>query len=55
MSSPATPRRGVGWQGQECRELANLALEIYGFMGWPASKKKRERQAQIEAIRARGK
>lgn len=42
------------WQGQECRELADLAVEIYGFIGWPASKKKRERQAQIEAIRAKG-
>ena len=39
------------WQGQECAELADLALEIYGFIGWPASKKKRQRKAQIEAIR----
>jgi CRISPR-associated protein Csm5 len=41
------------WTGPECRELADLALEIYGFIGWPASKKKRQRQDQIEAVRRR--
>ena len=41
------------WAGPDCTALADLALEVYGFIGWPASKKKRERQAQIEAIRAK--
>jgi hypothetical protein len=35
------------WPAAESRELADLAEEIYGFVGWPASKKKRERQSQI--------
>jgi CRISPR-associated protein Csm5 len=41
------------WSGPECHDLADLALEIYGFIGWPASKKKRQRQEQIEAVRRR--
>lgn len=41
------------WQGQDCIDLADLALEIYGFIGWPASKKKQDRQAQINRVRAR--
>ncbi|NEX22442.1 CRISPR-associated protein Csm5 [Thiorhodococcus mannitoliphagus] len=43
----------AGWQGQDCVELADLALEIYGFIGWPASKKKRERQELVNRIRAK--
>jgi len=42
------------WQGPVCVALADLALEIYGYIGWPASKKKADRQALVEAIRARG-
>ncbi len=41
------------WPAAESRELADLAEEIYGFTGWPASKKKRERQAQIRDIRSK--
>ena len=41
------------WQGPECAALADLALEIYGFIGWPSSKKRQQRQAQIEAVRVK--
>lgn len=41
------------WPPEDCEALADLAEEIYGFIGWPASKKKRERQAQIQALRQR--
>jgi CRISPR-associated protein Csm5 len=41
------------WPAAESRELADLAEEIYGFIGWPASKKKRERQAQIGDLRSK--
>jgi len=36
------------------RTLADLAEEIYSFIGWPASKKKRERKEQIQALRNKG-
>lgn len=39
------------WQGPVCASLADLALDIYQFIGWPASKKKKERQALIKAVR----
>lgn len=42
------------WQGPVCVALADLALEIYGYIGWPGSKKKADRQALVEAVRARG-
>lgn len=41
------------WQGQDCIDLADLAHEIYGFIGWPASKKKQERRDQIDRIRSK--
>lgn len=41
------------WPAAESRELADLAEEIYGFIGWPASKKKKERQEQIVALRSK--
>lgn len=41
------------WQGPDCAALADLALEIYAFIGWPSSKKKQQRQAQIEALRSK--
>ncbi len=42
------------WSGPVCVSLADLAEEVYGFIGWPASKKKQERKALIQAIRERG-
>lgn len=42
-----------GWQGPECAQLADLAQAIYAFIGWPASKKKQQRQAQIAAVLAK--
>jgi len=44
---------GKGWPATECRELADLAEAVYGFKGWPAPKKKRERQEQIDALRSK--
>ncbi|MTW21321.1 RAMP superfamily CRISPR-associated protein [Allochromatium palmeri] len=41
------------WPAEDCVALADLAEEIYGYIGWPTSKKKRERQAQIQALRQR--
>lgn len=41
------------WGGHVCAQLAELAEEVYGFIGWPASKKKQERKALIQAIRER--
>lgn len=41
------------WGGPVCAQLADLAEEVYGFIGWPASKKKQERKALIQAIRER--
>jgi len=41
------------WSGPDCAELADLAEEIHGFIGWPASKKKQARKEQITAIRAK--
>jgi CRISPR-associated protein Csm5 len=31
------------WPAADCVALADLAEEVYGYIGWPASKKKRER------------
>lgn len=42
------------WPASECVTLADLAEEIYSFIGWPASKKKRERKEQIQALRDKG-
>jgi len=39
------------WPQPERSELADLAEQIYGYLGWPAAKKKRERQEQIQALR----
>lgn len=39
------------WPAAECQQLAGLAEEIYGFIGWPSGKKKQERRAQIESLR----
>jgi CRISPR-associated protein Csm5 len=41
------------WSGPLCAKLADLAEEVYGFIGWPASKKKQERKALIQSIRER--
>jgi CRISPR-associated protein Csm5 len=41
------------WPAAESHALAELAEAIYGHIGWPASKKKRERQAQIAALFAK--
>ncbi len=41
------------WQGADCGVLADLALEIHGFIGWPSSKKRKQRQELIEAVRAK--
>lgn len=42
------------WPADDRAALADLAEEIYGYIGWPAGKKKRERQAQIQALRHTG-
>jgi hypothetical protein len=35
--------------------LADLAEEIYGFLGWPGNKKKKqERRALVRALRDKG-
>ena len=39
------------WTGPDCAELADLAEEIHGYIGWPAKQKKQARQALIAAIR----
>jgi hypothetical protein len=41
------------WSGSVCAELVDLAEEIYGFIGWPAKKKKQARKNQIDAIRSK--
>jgi CRISPR-associated protein Csm5 len=41
------------WSGPVCTELAALAEEIHGFIGWPAKQKRQARQALIAAIRAK--
>jgi CRISPR-associated protein Csm5 len=42
------------WPPSECHDLADLAEQVYAFIGWPKSKKKQERQAQISALRMKG-
>ena len=44
----------AAWPAADCAALADLADEIYRFIGWPASKKKRERKEQIQALRDKG-
>ncbi|MBV5310882.1 RAMP superfamily CRISPR-associated protein [Chromatium okenii] len=44
----------AAWPATDCAALADLADEIYRFIGWPASKKKRERQEQIQSLRGKG-
>jgi hypothetical protein len=41
------------WSGPVCAELAALAEEIHGYIGWPAKQKKLARQELIAAIRAK--
>jgi CRISPR-associated protein Csm5 len=41
------------WQGSACAELANLADEISGFVGWPAKRKKQQRKELIETVRGK--
>jgi CRISPR-associated protein Csm5 len=41
------------WSGPVCAHLADLAEAVYGFIGWPASKKKQERKALIQSVRER--
>ncbi|MEA1051763.1 RAMP superfamily CRISPR-associated protein [Lamprobacter modestohalophilus] len=41
------------WSGPVCSELADLAEEIHGFIGWPAKQKKQARKDLIAAIRAK--
>ncbi|MGB5736809.1 MAG: hypothetical protein WBM40_20450, partial [Thiohalocapsa sp.] len=41
------------WSGPDCAEQVDLAEEIHGFIGWPASKKKQARKDQIAANRAK--
>ncbi|MBP8282765.1 MAG: CRISPR-associated protein Csm5 [Chromatiaceae bacterium] len=43
----------AAWRGPVCQELADLAEAVYGFIGWPASKKKQERKALIQSVRER--
>ncbi|MCF7992148.1 MAG: CRISPR-associated protein Csm5 [Thiohalocapsa sp.] len=44
---------GGSWPPADCAALADLAEEIYGYVGWPSGKKKRERKAQIQALRTK--
>ncbi len=44
----------AAWPASDCIALADLAEEIYSFIGWPASKKKAERKAQIQSLRNKG-
>ena len=39
------------WPAEDCVALADLAEEIYGYIGWPAGKKKSARKEQIQALR----
>ncbi len=41
------------WSGPVCAELAELAEEIHGYIGWPAKQKKQARKDLIAAIRAK--
>jgi len=41
------------WSGPVCAELADLAEEIHGFIGWPAKNKKQVRKDLIAAVRAK--
>lgn len=41
------------WSGPECRNLADLALEVHAFIGWPKKEKKQKRQQLIDAVRSR--
>lgn len=41
------------WSGSVCAELANLAEEIHGYIGWPAKKKKDARKQLIAVVRAK--
>ncbi len=43
----------ANWPAAESRELADLADEIYGFIGWSSSKKRKERQELIAALRSK--
>lgn len=41
----------TSWSGPVCAQLADLAESVYGFIGWPAKKKKQARKEQIAALR----
>ena len=43
------------WTGPVCVQLAHLAEEVYGYIGWGSGAKKRERKELIQAIRGRSK
>lgn len=42
-----------GWNGPACEQLADLAEDAFGFIGWPKGRKKKERKALIETVRGR--
>lgn len=43
------------WNSETSRQLAELAEEIYAYLGWPASKKKKQaRRAEIDALKKKG-
>lgn len=43
------------WDAQDCQRLADLAEEVYQYLGWPANKKKKQaRRADIDALRKKG-
>jgi len=52
--APLLKEAEQNWQGDVCIQLADLAEEIHGYIGWPSSKKKQVRREQIEAIRGKG-
>lgn len=43
----------AAWKGPVCVQLADLAEEVYGYVGWGNGDRKRERKALIQAIRER--
>lgn len=44
-------KAAVEWGEVERRQLAELAEEIYGFIGWGSGKKKTEKKARVDALR----
>jgi CRISPR-associated protein Csm5 len=48
-------RKALEWKGERCIEVAELAEEVYTWIGWPSNKKKKkERKKPLEQLRDQG-